>query len=146
MDDHINSDYQTDFYIWLNNQIALLRAKNFERIDLDNLIEELEGMASKQRHELKHRLEQLTMRLLKCKLQPRRISKSWRRTIHEQRRHINDLLEEMPSLERLLDEFMERSYANAVRGAAIETGLSHAEFPSTPPFTKAQLLDPDYIP
>jgi hypothetical protein len=146
MDDHINSDYETDFYIWLNNQIALLRAKNFEQIDLDNLIEELEGMASKQRHELKHRLEQLMMHLLKCKFQPRLISKSWRGTIHEQRARINDLLEEMPSLTGLLDEYLERSYANAVRGAAIDTGLPRTAFPDMPPFTTVQLLDPDYIP
>jgi type I site-specific restriction endonuclease len=146
MDDHINSDYETDFYIWLNTQIALLRAKNFEQIDLDHLIEELEGMASKQRHELKHRLEQLMMHLLKCKLQPQRISKSWRATIHEQRTQINNLLEEMPSLKRLLDEFAERSYASAVRGAAIQTGLPSTDFPAAEPFTTAQLLDPDYIP
>jgi hypothetical protein len=146
MDDHISSDYQTDFYIWLNNQIALLRAKNFEQIDLSNLIDELEGMASKQRHELKHRLEQLMMHLLKCPLQPRLISRSWLGTIHEQRLRINDLLEEMPSLEHLLDEYLERSYANAIRGAAIETGLPRTVFPVTPPFTKQQLLDLDYWP
>jgi len=146
MDDHINSDYETDFLVWIHTQAELLRAKHFDQLDLENLVEELEGMARKEKHELKHRTMQLIMHLLKCKLQPTRISGGWLGTIREQRLHIQDLLEAMPSLARLLDEYMERSYAHAADLAADETGLPRSAFPATMPFSKEQLLDSDYIP
>jgi hypothetical protein len=146
MDDHINSDYETDFLVWLNTQAELLRAKHFDQLDLGNLVEELEGMARKEKHELKHRMVQLIMHLLKCKLQPAHISGSWLGTIREQRIHILDLLEAMPSLARLLDEYMERCYASAADLAADETGLPRSDFPDAMPFSKQQLLDLDYRP
>ncbi|MFS2004355.1 DUF29 domain-containing protein [Duganella sp. CT11-25] len=146
MDDHINNLYEADFLAWINTQAELLRAKHFDQLDLENLVEELEGMARKEKHELKHRLEQLIMHLLKCKLQPEHISGSWRGTIREQRIRIQDLLEAMPSLTPLVDAYMERSYTRAAALAADDTGMSRSAFPATMPFSKAQLLDPDYIP
>ena len=70
MDDHIETDYDTDFLVWLQSQAELLRSKQFDRLDLENIIEELESMARVERREFKHHIEQLTMHLLKCKLQP----------------------------------------------------------------------------
>lgn len=146
MDDHINTDHDTDFLVWTSAQIELLRAKQFDRLDLDNIIEELESMARAERREFKHRIEQLIMHLLKCKLQPDHISGSWLGTITEQRHSITDLMEEMPSLKPQLDAYITRSYAHAVARAADETPLPKSAFPATMPFTKEQLLDPDYLP
>ncbi|MBP1208120.1 hypothetical protein JOD97_006207 [Duganella sp. 1411] len=146
MDDHINTDHDTDFLIWTNAQIELLRAKQFDRLDLDNIVEELESMARAERREFKHRIEQLIMHLLKCQLQPDHISGSWLGTITEQRHCITDLMEEMPSLKPQLDAYITRSYAHAVARAADETHLPKSTFPATMPFTKDQLLDPDYLP
>ena len=146
MDDHIKTDYDTDFLVWLESQAELLRAKQFDRLDLEHLIEELESMASKERHEFKNRIVQLMMHLLKWKVQPDHISGSWLRSIREQRYSIADLMEEMPSLKPLLDNYIARNYARAVSLAADETHLPESAFPATMPFTKEQLLDPDYLP
>lgn len=146
MDDHINTDHEADFLLWTGAQIELLRSKQFDRLDLENIIEELESMASAERREFKHRIEQLTMHLLKRKLQPDHISGSWLGTINEQRHCIADLLEEMPSLKPQLDSYIARTYAGAVDRAARETHLPKSVFPATMPFTKEQLLDPDYLP
>ena len=115
-------------------------------LDLENIIEELESMARAERREFKHRIEQLIMHQLKCKLQPDHISGSWLSTITEQRHSITDLMEEMPSLKPQLDAYITRSYAHAVARAADETHLPKSAFPATMPFTKDQLLDPDYLP
>lgn len=146
MDDHINNDHETDFLVWTSEQIELLRAKQFDRLDLENIIEELESMARAERREFKHHIEQLIMHLLKCKLQPDHISGSWLGTIFEQRRSITDLLEEMPSLKPQLDSYVARTYATAVDRAARETHLPKSAFPTKMPFTKEELLDPDYLP
>ncbi|USX22143.1 DUF29 domain-containing protein [Oxalobacteraceae bacterium OTU3REALA1] len=146
MDDHINTDHEADFLVWTSAQIELLRSQQFDRLDLENIIEELESIARAERREFKHRIEQLTMHLLKCKLQPDHISGSWRGTIREQRHSIADLLTEMPSLKPQLDAYIARSYPYAVASAAEETNLPKSAFPAKMPFTKEQLLDPDYLP
>ena len=147
MDDHITTtDYDTDFLVWNSTQIELLRSKQFDRLDLENIIEELESMALSQRHELEHRIEKLTTHLLKCQLQPWKISGSWRGTIREQRYRIAKLLKAMPSLKPLLDQYMTMAYDHAANRAADETRLPRSAFPPTMPFTKEQLLDPDYLP
>ena len=35
--------YASDFYVWAEEQAALLRARRFDALDLDHLIEEAEG-------------------------------------------------------------------------------------------------------
>ena len=146
MDDHIKTDYDADFLVWLQSQAELLRAKQLDRLDLEHLIEELESMASKERREFKHRIVQLTMHLLKWKMQPDHISGSWLRSIREQRYSIADLIAEIPSLQPLLNNCATQSYARAVALAADETHLPTSAFPATMPFSMEQLLDPDYLP
>jgi len=146
MDDHIKTDYDTDFLVWLEGQAELLRAKQFDRLDLEHLIEEIEAMAGQQKRELAHRLEILLIHLLKLKYQPARASNGWRGTVSEQRRRIKRLLKEMPSLANLIGDYLLDLYPDAVAGAAAETGLPKATFPITNPFARQQIFDPDYLP
>ena len=37
--------YEADFYVWAEEQAALLRARRFDALDLENLIEEVQGLA-----------------------------------------------------------------------------------------------------
>jgi hypothetical protein len=147
MDDHINnSDHDTDLLAWINRQVELLHAKKFDQLDLDNLIDEVNDMGGQLKRELYHRIEILLMHLLKYKYQPDHISGSWLGTIGEQRSRITKLLKDAPSLAGPLDEHLAENYASATKRAAAETGLPKSTFPTTNPFTKQQILDPDYLP
>lgn len=146
MDDHIPNDYDTDFLLWLERQAELLRAKQFEQLDLEHLIEEIDAMALQLRRELALRLEILLLHLLKFKYQPTHASNGWRGTVSEHRRRIKRLLKQMPSLRNLIDASLEEVYDDAVDGAAAETGLPKAAFPQKNPFTRQQIFDPDYLP
>ena len=146
MDDHINNLYEADFLVWINTQAELLRTQRLDQLDLENLIEELEGMARAQKREFKHRIEQLLLHLLKCKLQPERMSGSWRSTIREQRDRIRDLLQEMPSLKPLLQDCLTHAYVSAAKHAADQTRLPLSAFPEKNPFTMAQIFDDDFWP
>ena len=44
---NIKTLYEQDFYSWIQHHVALLKDARFDEIDVDNLIEELEGMAKK---------------------------------------------------------------------------------------------------
>lgn len=146
MNKPLTCDYETDTLIWLDTQVELLRARQFDLLDLDNLIDELDSMAKRDRHKVAHRLEKLMMHLLKCQMQPDHISGSWRGTIHEQRRQIIRKLADMPSLKNSLKAFIQDSYPHAVARAAEETGLPRSAFPATDPYTVEQLLDTEFLP
>ncbi|NGZ84422.1 DUF29 domain-containing protein [Duganella aceris] len=146
MDDHINSDYETDALIWTNTQIALLRAGKFDQLDLDNVISELEYQVRKDKREVAHRLIGLMTHLLKYKYQPERISASWIRTINGHRLEIAGILTQMPSLRPSLDAYVAKGYAKAVKDAAKETHLPLSTFPKENPFTVDQILDEDFWP
>ena len=139
-------DYESDFVLWIDKQVGLLHEQKFEQLDLGNIIEELDSMGKSLRGELSSRLRVLLLHLLKCQFQPENKSGSWLGTITEQRSEIASLLEQNPSLRREVAQRAQRSYAAAVHGASMETGLPGSIFPSTSPYSHEQLLDPDFFP
>lgn len=42
-----SSLYETDFYAWTQEQVDLLKAQHWDRIDVTNLIEEIETLVGK---------------------------------------------------------------------------------------------------
>lgn len=138
--------YEDDFALWLDAQATLLRSGQFAQLDIENLIEELHGMSSSLHRELTSRLVVLIKHLLKCEFQPRRKSRSWHSTIHEQRREIGALLETSPSLRHQLPEYSQKAYPHALKEAAHETGLPENRFPPQLPYTLEKLLNSDFLP
>lgn len=138
--------YENDFLLWVEQQVELLRAKKFEQLDLNNIIEEMESMGKSLRRELGSRLKVLLMHLLKCEYQPEKKSVSWLGTIAEQRDEIEALLEDNPSLQADVASRSQRAYAQAVRAAARETGLPETTFPPDNPYSAGQLLDHGFFP
>jgi hypothetical protein len=103
--------------------------KNFDELDLENLIEEIESMGKNNKRELKSRLIVLIMHLLKWKYQTQKQTKSWLISINDQRREINLLLEESSSLKPLLTIFLDDCYQYARKDASKETKLTLTIFP-----------------
>jgi type I site-specific restriction endonuclease len=133
--------YDTDFVAWLEEQAAHLRAGRLSAVDVQNLAEELEGLARSDRHELANRLETLILHLLKWDHQPDQRSNRWRSSVAEQRRRIRRLLKESPSLQPSLQATAREAYREAVEQAAIETVLSESAFPPTLPYSLEQLFE-----
>jgi len=146
MDDHLDTDYDTDLLLWTNRQVELLRTKKFDLLDLDNIISELEYQVRKDKREVMHRLIGLMTHLLKYKYQPQRISASWTRTIIGHRREVTGILHDMPSLRPAIDDYVANGYPKALRDAIRETRLPGATFPKENPFTVQQILDEDFWP
>jgi hypothetical protein len=90
--------YETDFYAWAQKQVELLRKRDLNNLDIENLIEEIDSLGKQEKRELINRLGILIGHLLKWEYQSIHRSRSWAATIREQRRKITDLLQENPSL------------------------------------------------
>ncbi|MBF2021827.1 MAG: DUF29 domain-containing protein [Hydrococcus sp. C42_A2020_068] len=142
----VNSLYDKDFYLWLKGTAQKLRDRDFSNLDIDNLVEEIESMGRSEKRELYNRLIVLLMHLLKWKYQASYRSNSWISTIIEQRRQIEKLLLDSPSLKPTLEETFEQCYQKARRDAASETGLAIATFPEQSPFSILETLSDDYFP
>lgn len=145
--------YDTDFYEWSLGQAAVLRAMAQARVntdlDLENLAEEVESMAGSDRRELLVRIELILVHLIKLAYcfypEPRR---QWINSVQAQRSSIKKILEQSPSLRRLMPDMLPRAYASALEKARTETiDLTMDEPPADCPFDLAeQVLDRDYIP
>lgn len=86
------------------------------------------------------------MHLLKYRYQPERRSNSWLSTIVEQRRQIEFILDDSPSLQSYLPEIFDKCYLVARRDVAIETGLPASTFPEHSPFSLDDTLNTDFLP
>jgi hypothetical protein len=141
------SNYNTDFYAWTQAQADALRAKAWAALDVENLVEELEGMARSDRRALGNHLKNLLLHLLKWAYQPDKRSPSWQDSIEEAREAIEDLLEESrASMEAESRRQFAKQYVRARRKAPRETGLPLTIFPEACPWPLAQVLDDDFWP
>lgn len=102
--------YETDFYGWIQQQAELLRDRQWQHLDLPNLIEEIESLGRQQRQELRNRLGILLGHLLKWEHQPHKRSRSWLSTIRIQRIELEDLIEDNPSLQPYFEEALAKAY------------------------------------
>lgn len=138
--------YNTDFYAWTQEQAALLRNQQWSRVDLPNLIEEIESLGNQQRQELRNRLSVLIGHLLKWQYQPQRRSRSWLATIRIQRLDIAELLEDNPSLKPYLEEALQKAYPKGVELAVGKTDLPNRTFPAENPYSLLDVLGDRFYP
>jgi hypothetical protein len=133
--------YETDFYAWTLEQSKLLKEGNFKHLDILNLVEEVESLGRQQRQELENRLAILLGHFLKWDYQPDHRSKSWKATIREQRRAIQKLIRQNPSLKPYLEEAIADAYESGLDLVVRETPLDYSDLPQTCVYTLDQLMD-----
>lgn len=138
--------YETDFHAWASGQAQAMARGEHDALDIVNLIDEVESVGRSQRAAIESHLTVLIIHLLKFRVQPSRITVSWRVTLRNQRKDIQNLIARNPSLRAYPAAILAEVYPDAVRRAAQETRMDEADFPSVLPFTLAQILDPDFVP
>jgi Domain of unknown function DUF29 len=136
--------YETDFFGWTVEQSKLLKEGNLKHLDITNLAEEVESLGKQQRQELENRLGVLLGHLLKWDYQPEKRSKSWKATIREQRRSIQRLIYQNPSLKPYLEEAVLYGYESGLDLVVRETPLDYPDLPTNCIYTVEQLIDPDF--
>ena len=142
----LKAEYDQDFYFWITKNVELLRNGYLAEIDIEHIAEELESMGKRDLRELRSRLQVLVIHLLKWKYQPDKQSKSWSRTIDQQRNEIENLLLDSPSLRGQLVNALDIVYAKAKQNAHQETGLPENLFPNDCPFQLTEILDQNFFP
>ena len=124
--------YESDLNLWLEQTIAQLQAGNFHDLDIANLIEELDGLAGRDRRELKQRLTTLIEHLLKrCYIKSEYDYAEWVRTINRTRLAICDILKQSPSLKNHANspELFQEAFEDALRLLRSDPDYTSIEFP-----------------
>ncbi len=137
---------ETDFYRWSMETADALRMGRYVDVDMQAVALELENMGASERRELINHLAVLLMHLLKWQYQPGIRSRSWELTLIEQRREIQDLLEDNPSLKHQLETKLTKAYNKAVLKAEKETNLPQKTFPKECPYNLEQIMQESFYP
>ncbi len=141
--------YEHDFYAWSFEQAHALRERRTQQLDWENLAEEVESLGRSDRNQVRSRLAVVVIHLLKWHYQPKDRSPSWKATLNTQRRDLEIVLADSPSLRRLVPVLLAETYPRARRDAADEMDLipsAARKLPETSPFTVEQVLDPEFFP
>jgi hypothetical protein len=140
------SAYDTDFAAWVQAQVAALRARQWDALDVDHLAEEVEELRKTERRAVRSQLRLILSHLLKWVYRPGKRSDSWRSTVANGRILVQEDLEDSPNLGHEIDTLAAWAYPRARRDAAKETGIPLTTFPETCPWPLAQVLDEDFWP
>lgn len=126
--------YDSDLNLWIETAIAQLKTGNLQDLDIENLIEELEGLAGRDRRELKNRLTTLIEHLLKrCYVKSEYDYAGWQTTIARTRIKIRDILRQSPSLKNYVNspELFQQSFKDALFIVKSEVGYQSVNFPDS---------------
>ncbi|BBD69068.1 hypothetical protein NIES4072_36020 [Nostoc commune NIES-4072] len=137
--------YETDEDLWLEETIELLKQKQFHKLDLENLIEELISLGKKDLAKAKSLLRQIIIHILLLQywqVEYERNSRHWIGEIKTFRYDLNNHL--TTNLINKLQDDLENIYQSAVEFVKIKTDLTI--FLEKCPYTLVQLLDENYLP
>lgn len=140
--------YDNDFNLWIETTLKQIRERNFNSVDWENVLEELESLGKQQKRELSNRLRLLLEHFLKLsywEVEKSYNARGWHGTIVEQRKQIIQLIEDNPSLKPYLHKVYESCYTDARDITIAKTGLDKEIFPTQSVLTLEELLDESFI-
>ncbi|PSF35448.1 DUF29 domain-containing protein [Aphanothece hegewaldii CCALA 016] len=147
--------YNQDFQIWLEKTIASLKNRDFNTLDVENLIEELTELGKSEKRTLESNLMILLAHLLKLQVQhdaPSSMQEGYS-SIIEHRQRVLKNLRHTPSLKSYLETAIQSAYSDARKIAIKESKLAKLgvripdehEYPVICPFSVEQILDEDFF-
>jgi hypothetical protein len=141
--------YDQDYQLWIDDTVASLQSRNFDALDLENLIEEIESLGRSDKRSLKSYLMRLCEHFFKLcywEAERDRCFRGWDLEITNFRIRIRTILEDSPSLRRYLEDSFLAEYHNARRIFLKSGSLKSSTIPEQPWFTLEQALDHDWLP
>lgn len=134
--------YEKDFNLWVQEQANALKARQFTRLDYENLIEEIEDISKSEKRSLESYLERLIEHILKLKYWKSEYEynqKHWQVEVKKFRNRLKRLLKRSPSLKNHLIEIYPEIYQDAV-----DTWRIEFEIPDHEPIPLTEILPTDY--
>ena len=146
--------YEQDYTAWAEANAALLRAGDFDSLDIAHLLAELADMGKSEQRSLENHLSVLLAHLLKWQFQYAHLAerwrefegRSWHNTILHQRAQLEILLDERPGVKRYWPSVLASAYKKAIKLVVLESGLPIETLPCECPYSDEQILDQTFYP
>ena len=138
--------YEIDDSLWLEETIELLKAKRFDALDLDNLIEELEDLGNEKKFRVASLFEQIIRHFLLLQFwqDERTYNRShWRSEIVNFKNQIDNYLN--TNLHNYLSQQLPRIYQKALNYVREKTD-NQVSFPQKCPYSLENLIALDWFP
>ena len=137
--------YEQDILLWVEDTVNKLKNHDFENLDIDNLIEEVESLGISQKKELISRLMVLLEHLLKRLYVDLPYDyNGWERTIRNQRNALELLLRDAPSLKTRWDDSFIVAWEIALK--TVRKEYRQVSFPDRWPYSQSveTILNEDF--
>ena len=158
--------YWQDGYTWAMQQADALRRRDFDAVDWDNVIEEIEEVGRSERRSWTSHCATLIEHFLKLEYSRSgnpKAGQTWLNAVTRARLRMQDTLQENPGLKSLRPEMLRKAWKNGRQAAAAELAAYeadpthsatyqqalrawHRRLPDECPFTLADIEDPSWWP
>ena len=142
----LNPLYEEDYCLWIDRTAQQIREQDFDAIDWENLLEEIESLGRGQRNKVESYLKQLLKHLLLYQYwQAEKLycAEVWADEIDNFRGELEILIRSQ-TLYNYLISILKNPYQKARRSACRKSNLQN--LPEQCPYTVEQILDPDWLP
>lgn len=156
--------YRIDYHKWLGQQRELLARRQFEQLDIENLLEAMEYEMGNPAETLESYLSVLVLHLLKYDYQIRilkdpwiedRVAHLWKVSVINARSKVKKQISKHPHLQSITGESLAEAYLDAKKDAVKEMNvharseaqrLNNNSFPKECPWTFDQIMTEDWLP
>lgn len=138
--------YDVDDDQWLEQTINLLKNHQFQQLDLDNLIEELEDLGREKKNAVASLLDQIIRHLLLLQYWTTEAEYNavhWQEEIYNFRTQLRRKI--TTNLRKYLEDELTSIYQDALGFVKIKT-TNLVTFPTECPYSQEQLLDRSWLP
>jgi DNA repair ATPase RecN len=140
--------YDVDYNLWVLETVKQLERREFNALDLENLIEEVSDLSRRDKRKLESLLTRLIEHLLKLAYWDTEKEKNighWQGEIRIFRKQIKKELKASPSLKRYCQEVFEECYQDAREILSDKSQLPLSIFPEKPITDLDQVLDENWF-
>ncbi|PZU96978.1 MAG: DUF29 domain-containing protein [Leptolyngbya sp.] len=136
--------YEQDYLLWLEQVVEQLRRKDFNGLDIPNLLEEIDDLGKSEKHAVASYLMHLCKHLLKLKYwdtESDRGFRGWAVEVTNFRLQLQRRLKASPSLKVYLENIFDEEYSNGRMLFLNASGSKHQRVPEKPWFALENALD-----
>lgn len=115
--------YDRDFNLWIEQTKLKIQNRDFDNMDWDNLLDEIDDMGKSEKRSLESYLQRLIEHILKLRYwesEREQNSKHWQSEVINFRNLIKRLLKRNPSFKRYMEDVYPELYQDAIARLKVE--------------------------
>ena len=131
MNRNLKQLHESDFNLWVEQTKEAIQNRDFEKIDWDNLLDEIDDMGKSEKRSLDSYMQRLIEHILKLKFwhaERERCGNGWMREVTNFRNRIKRILKKNPSLNNYLKTEYSDIYQDAIATMSFDFDIPEDNF------------------